>query len=97
MYFSLCCVYNVPPLTGQVFGKVLFNQLGNKLTIVDDFRTSSLFWFQGYLHIVHVTELPGPVTRFLTSIISYCSYKFIGDQLFGHCLSESSLSPGPVL
>ena len=63
--------YNVPPLMGQVLGKVLFNQLGNKLTIVDDFRTSSLFWFQGYLHIVHVTELLDPVARILTSIISF--------------------------
>ena len=26
-----------------------------------------------------------------------CSPVPIGDQLFGHCLSESSLSPGPVL
>ena len=44
-----------------------------------------------------VTGLPGPVTRILTSIISYYCTRSIGDQLFGHCLSESSLSPGPVL
>ena len=43
-----------------------------------------------------VTGLPGPVTR-ITSIISWYSYKSISDQLFGHCSSESSLSPGPVL
>ena len=32
---------------GQVLGKVLFNQLGNKLTINDDLWTSGLLKFQG--------------------------------------------------
>ena len=48
-----------------------FNQQGNKLTIDGDFRTSGLFWFQGYLHIIQVTGIPGPVTRILTSIKGY--------------------------
>ena len=44
------CIYNVPPLMGQVLGKVLLTSRENELTIDGDFRTSGLFWFQGYLH-----------------------------------------------
>ena len=56
---------------GQVLGKVLLTSRENELTIDGDFRTSGLFWFQGYfIHLVWVTGLPGPVTRILTSIVS---------------------------
>ena len=50
VYFSLCYIYNVPPLMGQVLGKVLLTSRENELTIDGDFRASGLFWFQGYLH-----------------------------------------------
>ena len=35
---------------GQVLGKVLLTSRENELTIHDVFRTSGLFWFQGYLY-----------------------------------------------
>ena len=50
MYFSLCCVYDVSPLMGQVLGKVLLTSRENELTIDGDFRTSGLLRFQSYQH-----------------------------------------------
>ena len=78
---------------GQVLGKVLLTSRKDEPTIYGDFRISGLLRFQVTNTLSLVTGLPGPVTRFA----SYYSTRSIGDQLFGHCLSESSSSPGPVL
>ena len=46
--FSLCCVYKVSPLMGQVLGKVLLTSRENELTINGDSETSGLLRFQSY-------------------------------------------------
>ena len=50
VYFSLCCVYDVCPLMGQVLWKVLLTSRENELTIDGDFRISGLLRFQSYQH-----------------------------------------------
>ena len=48
MYFSLCCIYDVSPLTGQVLGKVFLTSREDEITIDGDFRISGLLRFQSY-------------------------------------------------
>ena len=56
------CIYNVPPLMGQVLGKVFLTSRENELTIDGDFRTSGLFLVPRlFTHLVWVTGLPDPV------------------------------------
>ena len=94
-----CCVvfYDVSPLTGQVLGKVLLTSRENELTIDGDFRTKQFIEVPKLL--THLAQSQGYLVLWLGLQVLWVNTvtSLLVDQLFGHCLSESSLSPGPVL